>query len=72
MQEQIRQAIIDLVLLSQTMNCSERTRILKTIDRFRNIVEEDDSSILLYEKLFAEINETLSGENIPPGGGLAQ
>ena len=31
MQEQIRQAIIDLVLLSQTMNCSERTRILKTV-----------------------------------------
>jgi hypothetical protein len=68
MQEQIRQAIIDLVLLSQTMNCSERTRILKTVDRFRNIAKEDDYPISLYEKLFFETNETLSGENAPPTG----
>jgi hypothetical protein len=30
---------------------------LKTIERFRNIVEEDDHSIALYEKLFFETDE---------------
>jgi hypothetical protein len=60
MQEQIRQAIIDLILLSETMNSSERTRVLETIDRFRNIVGEDDYPISLYEKLFFETNDTLS------------
>jgi hypothetical protein len=52
MQDQIRQAITDLLLLSQSLNCSERTRVLETVDRLRNIVEEDDPSISLYEKLF--------------------
>jgi hypothetical protein len=60
MQEQIHQAIIDLILLSETMNSSERTRVLETIDRFRNIVGEDDYPISLYEKLFFETNDTLS------------
>jgi hypothetical protein len=54
MQDQIRQAIMDLILLSQAMNCSQRTRILETIDRFRSIVEVDDYSLSLYEKLFTE------------------
>jgi len=54
MQDQIRQAIIDLTLLSQMLNCSERTRVLEMVDRFSNIVEEDDYSISLYEKLFSK------------------
>ena len=54
MQDQIRRAIIDLTLLSQTLSCSERIRVLETVNRFRNIVEEDDHSIALYEKLFDE------------------
>jgi hypothetical protein len=56
MQDQIRQTIIDLILLSQTMHCSERIRVLKTVDRFRNIVGEDDYPISLYEKLLLETN----------------
>ena len=54
MQDQIRQAIVDLILLSQMMNYSERTYILKTVDRLREIVGEDDYSLSLYEKLFTE------------------
>ena len=54
MQDQIRQAIIDLILLSQAMNCSQRTRILETVDRFRSISGVDDYSLSLYEKLFTE------------------
>jgi hypothetical protein len=56
MQDQIRQTIIDLILLSQTMHCSERICVLKTVDRFRNIVGEDDYPISLYEKLLLETN----------------
>jgi hypothetical protein len=54
MQDQIRRAIIDLTLLSQTLSCSERIRVLETVDRFSNIVDEDDHSISLYEKLFSK------------------
>ena len=54
MQHQIRQAIVDLILLSEMMNYSERTHILKTVDRLREIVGEDDYSLSLYEKLFTE------------------
>ena len=54
MQDQIRQALHDLVLLSQTLSTHDQQRVLKTIERFRNIVEEDDHSIALYEKLFVE------------------
>jgi hypothetical protein len=36
------------------MNYSERTHILKTVDRLREIVGEDDYSLSLYEKLFTE------------------
>jgi hypothetical protein len=68
MQDQIRQAIRDLILLSRIMNYSERTHILKTVDRLREIVGEDDYPISLYEKLFLETNEALSGENAPPTG----
>jgi hypothetical protein len=57
MQDQIRQALDDLVLLSQTLSTHDQQRVLKTIERFRNIVEEDDHSISLYEKLFFEIDE---------------
>jgi hypothetical protein len=66
MQDQIRQAIVDLILLSQMMNYSERTYIFKTVDRLREIVGEDDYPLSLYEKRFFETNETLSSENIPP------
>jgi len=54
MQDQIRRAIIDLILLSQTLSCSERIRILETVNRFRNIVEENDPSISLYKQLFSK------------------
>ena len=54
MQDQIRQALDDLVLLSQTLSTHDQQRVLKTIERFRNIVEEDDHSISLYEKLFSK------------------
>ena len=57
MQDQIRQALDDLALLSQTLSTHDQQRVLKTIERFRNIVEEDDHSIALYEKLFFEIDE---------------
>ena len=54
MQDQIRQVLCDLILLSQTLSTHDQQRVLKTIERFRNIVEEDDHSIVLYEKLFVE------------------
>jgi hypothetical protein len=49
--------MIDLILLSHTVNRSERTRVLETVDRFRDIVEEDDHSISLYGKLLLESDE---------------
>jgi hypothetical protein len=52
MQDQIRQAIIDLILLSQAMNNSERARLLETVERLRNVVGVDDYPISLYKKLF--------------------
>jgi len=74
MQEQIRQAIIDLVLLSQTLSSSERGRILETVDRFRSIVDEDDYAISLYEKLSSETNarrrradEVCTASHLVPG-----
>jgi len=57
MQDQIRQALDDLVLLSQTLSTHDQQHVLKTIERFRNIIEEDDYSIVLYEKLFFETDE---------------
>ena len=57
MQDQIRQTLDDLVLLSQTLSLHDQQRVLETIERFRNIVEEDDASISLYEKLFFETDE---------------
>jgi hypothetical protein len=54
MQAQIRQAIIDLILLSQTLDSSEQTRVLEMVDHFRNIVGEDDYPISLYKKLFSK------------------
>ena len=47
MQDQIRQTIIDLVLLGQTMNNFERKHLLKTVERFRNIVGVDDYPVTL-------------------------
>jgi hypothetical protein len=52
MQDQIRQALDDLVLLSQTLSTHDQQHVLKTIERFRNIVEEDDRFTALHEKLF--------------------
>jgi hypothetical protein len=57
MQDQIRQALDDLVMLSQTLSTHDQQRVLKTIERFRNIVEEDDHSIALYKILFFETDE---------------
>ena len=57
MQDQIRQALDDLALLSETLNTHDQQHVLKTIERFRNIVEEDDHSIALYKVLFFETDE---------------
>jgi hypothetical protein len=57
MQDQIRQALDDLVILSQTLSTHDQQRVLKTIERFRNIVEEDDHSITLYKILSFENDE---------------
>jgi hypothetical protein len=57
MQDQIRQALDDLTLLSQTLSTHDQQRVLETIERFRNIVEEDNHSISLYKKLFFEPDE---------------
>ena len=68
MQDHIRQTIVDLVLLGQTMNNSERKRLLKTVERFRNIVGVDDYPVTLYGKLFFEANEKLSSEKVTTPG----
>jgi hypothetical protein len=57
MQDQIRQALDDLVSLSQTLSTHDQQRVLKTIERFRNIVEEDHHSAELYKILFFETDE---------------
>ena len=57
MQDQIRQALDDLVSLSQTLSTRDQQHVLKTIERFRNIVEEDDHSMSLYKILFFETDE---------------
>jgi hypothetical protein len=57
MQDQIRQALDDLVLLSQTLSTHDQQRVLKTIERFRNIAEEDYHSAELYKILFFETDE---------------
>jgi hypothetical protein len=54
MQDQIRQALDDLALLSETLSTHDQQHVLKTIERFRSIVEEDDHSIALYKILFFE------------------
>jgi hypothetical protein len=58
MQDQVRQALADLIFLSQTLSGSERERILETIDRFSNFDENADYIMTLYGKL--------SSENDPP------
>jgi hypothetical protein len=57
MQDQIRQALDDLVSLSQTLSTRDQQHVLKTIERFRNIVEEDDHSMSLYKILFFETDK---------------
>ena len=57
MQDQIRQALDDLVSLSQTLSTRDQQHVLKTIERFRNIVEEDGHSIALHDKLFYETDK---------------
>jgi hypothetical protein len=57
MQDQIRQALDDLVSLSQTLSTRDQQHVLKTIERFRNIVEEDDRSMSLYKILFFETDK---------------
>jgi hypothetical protein len=54
MQHWIRQALYDLASLSQTMSGSEREQVLKTIEHFRHLAEEDDYIIILYEKLLSK------------------
>ena len=50
MQDQVRQALDDLTLLSQTVSGFEQERVLGTIDRFRNILEEDDKPYLFVQE----------------------
>jgi hypothetical protein len=57
MQDQIRQALDDLVSLSQTLSTRDQQHVLKTIERFRNIVEEDDHSMSLYKILFLKTDK---------------
>ena len=57
MQDQIRQALDDLISLSQTLSTRDQQHVLKTIERFRNIVEEDDHSMSLYKILFFETDK---------------
>jgi hypothetical protein len=71
MQDQIRQTIVDLVLLGQTMNNSERKHLLKTVERFRNIVGVDDYPVTLYGKLFFGASERLPSENVAAPGRLS-
>jgi hypothetical protein len=51
MRDLIRRAVEDLNSLSQTVNGSEQERILETIDRFRNMLDENEEFISLYKKL---------------------
>jgi hypothetical protein len=57
MQDQIRQALDDLTLLSQTLSTHDQQRVLKTIERFKNIGEEDYYPAELYKILFFETDE---------------
>jgi hypothetical protein len=57
MQDRIRQALDDLALLSQTLSAHDQQRVLKTIERFRDIVEEDHHSAGLYKILLFETDE---------------
>ena len=57
MQDQIRQALDDLIILSQTLSTHDQQHVLRTIERFRSIVEEENYSLALYEKLFFEADE---------------
>jgi hypothetical protein len=57
MQDQIRQTLNDLALLSKTISTHDQQRVLKTIERFKSIVEEDDHSIALYKILYFETDE---------------
>ena len=43
MRDLIRRAVEDLNSLSQTANSSEQERILETIDRFRNMLDENEN-----------------------------
>ena len=57
MQDQIRQALDDLTLLSQTLSTHDQQRVLKTIELFKNIGEEDYYPAELYKILFFETDE---------------
>jgi hypothetical protein len=50
MQDQIRQAIDDLTWLSWTVSGYELERVLETIDRFRNMLEEDEQPYFFVEE----------------------
>jgi hypothetical protein len=54
MQDQIRKALNDLLILSQTLSGSERERILETIELFGDLCEQDDYFMTLYTKLSSE------------------
>ena len=54
MQDQIRKALNDLLILSQTLSGFERERILETIELFGDLCEQDDYFMTLYEKLYSE------------------
>ncbi|QQP93177.1 hypothetical protein IGS68_29000 (plasmid) [Skermanella sp. TT6] len=54
MQDHVRQALADLISLSQTLSGSEQERILETIERFKDFDEQDDYALRLYEALSSE------------------
>lgn len=51
MQDQVRQALNDLISLSQHLSSSDQERILETIERFRRLADEDDIYLTLRRKL---------------------
>jgi hypothetical protein len=56
MRDLIRRAVEDLNSLSQIANGSDQERILETISRFKNMLEENEEFISLYKKLSFDID----------------
>jgi hypothetical protein len=54
MQDQVRQALSDLLSLSQKLSGPERERVLQIMNRFRDYDETTDYNMTLYGKLSSE------------------